>query len=194
MWFDGKLTFKEHAKRTAANSERIVANISRLMSNLGRPSESKCNLLANVAMSVLLYGAPIWADAINARQYRRMEMASVQQKAVLSCVSAYRIISTEMFCMLAGIPPIEIVTDERRRVYSATCRVKPKSAKALRVRCEERRVTLCIWKEWLSESSKGKWTHLLIRNLDAWLERGYRQMNFYLTQVISGHGAVLGST
>ncbi len=33
--FDGKLTFKEHAKRTAAKAERIVGSISRLMSNLG---------------------------------------------------------------------------------------------------------------------------------------------------------------
>ncbi len=35
LWFNGKLTFKEHAKRTAAKAERIVASISQLMSNLG---------------------------------------------------------------------------------------------------------------------------------------------------------------
>ncbi len=63
------------------------------------------------------------------------------------------------------------------------------NAKALRVRREERQVTLRIWKEWLSESSKGEWTRLLIHNHDAWLERGHRQMNFYLTQVMSGHEA-----
>ncbi len=79
--------------------------------------------------------------------------------------------------------PIEIVADEHRRVYSATCRVKLKSAKALRVRREERQVTLHKWNEWLSESSKGEWTRLLIRNLDTLLERGHGQ------QVVSGHGA-----
>ncbi len=57
------------------------------------------------------------------------------------------------------------------------------------VRREERQVTLHKWKEQLSESSKGEWTHLLIRNRDAWLERGHGQMNFHLTQVMSGHGA-----
>ncbi len=35
LWFDSNLTFKEHAKRTAAKAKRIVASISRLMSNLG---------------------------------------------------------------------------------------------------------------------------------------------------------------
>ncbi len=41
--------------------------------------------------------------------------------------------------------PIDIVVDERRRVYSAIHRVKPKSAKTLRVRREERQVALCKW-------------------------------------------------
>ncbi len=57
------------------------------MSNLEGLSEGKRKLLANVAMLVLLYRAPIWADAINARQYRRMEMVLVQWKAALRCVS-----------------------------------------------------------------------------------------------------------
>ncbi len=81
-----------------------------------------------------------------------------------------------------------MVAEERRRVYGETYRVKPKSAKALRARREERQVTLRKWKEWLSKSSKGEWTCLLIRNLDAWLERGHGQMN-NLMQVMSGHGA-----
>ncbi len=34
LWFDCKLTFKEHAKRTTTEAERIVVSISRLMSNL----------------------------------------------------------------------------------------------------------------------------------------------------------------
>ncbi len=106
LWFDGKLTFKEHAKRTAAKAERIVASISRLMSNLRKLSEGKRKLLENVAISVLLYGTPIWADTINARQYRRTEKVSVQRKVVLRCVSACRTVSTEAVCVLADIPPL----------------------------------------------------------------------------------------
>ncbi len=64
-----------------------------------------------------------------------------------------------------------------------------KRGKALQVRRKERQVTFGKWKERLSGSSKGEWTLLLIHNLKAWLERGHGQMNFYLTQVISGHGA-----
>ncbi len=35
LWFDRKLTFKEHAKWTAAKAEKVVASISWLMSNRG---------------------------------------------------------------------------------------------------------------------------------------------------------------
>ncbi len=35
LWFGGKLTFKEHAKRTAVKAEKIVVGIGLLMSNLG---------------------------------------------------------------------------------------------------------------------------------------------------------------
>ncbi len=159
------------------------------MSNLGRPSKGKHKLLANVTMSVLLYGAPIWADTINAREYKRTEFVSLQWKAALRCASAYRTVSTEAVCVLAGILPIEIVVDERKEGISVTRRINLKSAKVLWVRHEERQVTLCKWKERLSKSSKGEWTCLLIHNLEVWLERRHGQMNFYVTQVMSGHGA-----
>ncbi len=35
LWFDSKLTFKEHAKQTVAKADRIITSISRFMSNLG---------------------------------------------------------------------------------------------------------------------------------------------------------------
>ncbi len=104
LWFDGKLIFKEHAKWTAANAERVVASISQLMSNIGEPSEGKHKLLENGAMLVLQRGTPIWADAINVREYRRTEMVLVQWKVVLRCVSAHRNVFTKAVCVLAGIP------------------------------------------------------------------------------------------
>ncbi len=104
LQFDGKLTFEEHAKRTATKAERIITSISRLMANLGWLSEGKCKLLANIAKLVHLYGAPIWADATNTREYRRTKMVLVQWKAALRCVSAYRTVSIEAVCVLVDIP------------------------------------------------------------------------------------------
>ncbi len=82
LWFDEKLTFKEHAKWTTIKAERIVANINWLMLNQGGPSKSKYKLLANVVMLVHLYGAPVSADAINTKEYRSTEMVLVQWQFV----------------------------------------------------------------------------------------------------------------
>ncbi len=58
LWFDGKLTFKKHAKWTAAKAEKVIVSISRLMSNLWGLSKGKCKLLANITMLVdpLIWG------------------------------------------------------------------------------------------------------------------------------------------
>ncbi len=152
LWFDGNLTFKEHAKRTATKPERVVLSISQAHVEPRGVSEGKRKLLASVAMHVHLYGVLIWADTINTREYQRMKMVSVQEKAAWKCVSADRNVSSEAVCVLAGISLTEIVADERYRVYSSTCRINSKSRKALQVRCEERQVKLGKWKERLSGS------------------------------------------
>ncbi len=69
-------------------------------------------------------------------------MVSVQRKAVLRCVSAYRAVSIAV-CVLAGIPPIEIIENDHKRVYSTTRRINLKSGNVLQVRNEEWQVTLC---------------------------------------------------
>ncbi len=45
----------------------IATNICWVMSNIGGPAMGKCNLLANVATLVLLYGTPNGADTINVK-------------------------------------------------------------------------------------------------------------------------------
>ncbi len=106
-----------------------------------------------VAMSVLLYRAPIWADTIDIKEYQRTEIVLAQWTAVSRWVSTYHTVSTEAVCVLAGILPIEIATDECRRVYSATHPIDVESGKVLCVRCDERQATLHKWEEWLSGSS-----------------------------------------
>jgi len=44
------------------------------------------------------------------------------------------------------------------------------------------------WKARISLAEKGEWTRTLICDLDQWMSRSHGQMNFHLTQVLSGHG------
>ncbi len=103
-------------------------------------------------------GASIWADAIIAKEYRKIEMMLVQWKAVLRCILAYCTVSTETV-------RVQLAMDEYKGVYSTTYRISPESGKAsLQISCDKKLVTLHKWEERLSKSSKGEWACLLINN------------------------------
>ncbi|CAB0032902.1 unnamed protein product [Trichogramma brassicae] len=53
---------------------------------------------------------------------------------------------------------------------------------------KERRETLSKWQDWWDRASKGRWTYHLIPNIAKWVERGHEEVNYYLTQLLSGHG------
>ena len=44
------------------------------------------------------------------------------------------------------------------------------------------------WQETWDVSHKGRWTHRLISNLDQWVNRRHGYVNYYLMQMLSGHG------
>ena len=40
----------------------------------------------------------------------------------------------------------------------------------------------------LDKADKGRWTYRLIPHLDKWINRRHGSVNYYLTQMLSGHG------
>ena len=44
------------------------------------------------------------------------------------------------------------------------------------------------WQQEWDSAEKGRWTHRLIPNLSAWVNRKHGEVNFHLTQFLSGHG------
>ena len=41
---------------------------------------------------------------------------------------------------------------------------------------------------WMGKADKGRWTYRLIPHLDKWINRRHGSVNYYLTQMLSGHG------
>ena len=64
IWFDSTLSFRHHFLMTAEKAGRVVAYLSHLMRNLGGPREARRRLMMSTALSILLYGAPVWADYV----------------------------------------------------------------------------------------------------------------------------------
>ena len=111
---DARLTFADHLD--ASNKVAVVnAALSRLMPNIG-PCQEKRKRLALVVRSVLLYGAPVWANSTSTNSYVR-GMASVYRLSALQVACAFRTVSNDAVFVIAGMPPVDILAQERRSRY-----------------------------------------------------------------------------
>ena len=53
---------------------------------------------------------------------------------------------------------------------------------------KEIRSSIDRWQSLWDTSTKGRWTHRLIPQVGVWLNRKHGEVNYYLTQMLSGHG------
>ena len=53
---------------------------------------------------------------------------------------------------------------------------------------QTQQLVITEWQEAWNHSTKGRWTHRLIPKIDEWINRKHGEVNYYLTQMISGHG------
>ena len=74
---------------------------------------AKRRLVASVVNSKLLYAAPIWTSALNNHAIQK-KLFSAQRGVVMRIVSAYRTVSTSAVLVLASVPPIDLLADERQ--------------------------------------------------------------------------------
>lgn len=81
--------------------------------------------------------------------------------------------------------PIDDTARENAAVLHGTSGV-PAAKKELRQRLRDE--SLQRWQRRWDGSTKGRWTHRLIPNIRAWVCRRHGEVNYYLTQLLSGHG------
>jgi len=185
IMIDSKLSFWEQIKSSADKAARGVSSLSRLMTNTGGPRSSKRRLLMTSVQSVLLYGAEIWADSLSKKKYRT-RLAQVQRRAALRVASAYRTVSEPAVLVIAGVIPISLLARERKAVY---LRKSEGDKEAIKV--EERARTMQEWQSQWDQEPRGRWSYRLIRCLKSWIERPFGEIDYYLTQFLSGHGYFL---
>uniref|UniRef100_A0ABD2W7V4 Reverse transcriptase zinc-binding domain-containing protein n=1 Tax=Trichogramma kaykai TaxID=54128 RepID=A0ABD2W7V4_9HYME len=148
------------------------------MPNSGGPRSSQRKLYAHVVDSILVYGAPIWSTAAQKRAYIR-QAESAHRRACLRVIGGRPHVSYEATYVLSGIPPLVLLADERARLYGR---------RREDTEDEERLATLSKWQEAWDRSTKARWTHRLIPNIRVWIERRHGELNYHLTQLLTGHG------
>jgi len=183
---DEDLKFTEHIKTAAAKAQGVIGSLSRLMPNLGGPKELRRKLLVSVVHSILLYGAPVWAETLEYSKTNLEELARVQRRAVLRSICAYRTVSRVAANILAAIPPIDYLAWERMEAHIQRRADDRDVAQASTT--SRRAITLQHWSRKINTEANGGWTRTLIQDLPYWCKRDHGQLSFHLTQMLSGHG------
>ncbi|CAB0031998.1 unnamed protein product [Trichogramma brassicae] len=104
---------------------------------------------------------------------------SAHRRACLRVIGGRPHVAYEATYVLAGIPPLALLADERARLYGR----RREDAKD-----EERLATLSKWQKAWDRSKKARWTHRLIPNIRVWIERRHGELNYHLAQLLTGHG------
>lgn len=190
---DHKLRFREHFQYVVDKATRVNRALGRLMPNLRGPGENKRRLYANVLLSILLYGAPIWSEALALRRNQYL-FSRLQRSIAIRMISGYRTVSMEAATLLSRIPPIYILAASRRRIYERVRDLRSSEEWSkegeTEIKLEE---DILLRRQWdlhlRSPNLAGTRTReAVLPNFHNWLNRRHGSMAFHLTQLLTGHG------
>lgn len=183
---DFNMTFSRHVDSIMEKADRIRKTVNILLANKNGPDMSKRRVLAAALQSALTYGCSVWVEALKTK--RNVErLISYQRSMAIRCCSGYNSISAEAATVLAGMIPLDLLIDEIYRVRKRKAEDETRGQRA--IKDQERETTVIKWQErWSHSSSPAAWTRKLIGNIRNWLGRKHGEVDFYLTQALTGHG------
>lgn len=172
---DQKMNFIEHANKIYTNVTETIRKLGYLLPNLGGAKEKKRRLLGGVAMSKMLYGVSCWEKRMGETAWNKLER--LQRRIAIRTASAYRSVSYSAVSVVASMPPLRLKAKEITRIY------EERNAKISKAE------TMREWQKSWEENSNGRWTFTLIPNIEKWVNRRHGEINYHLTQFITGHGS-----
>ncbi|CAB0039071.1 unnamed protein product [Trichogramma brassicae] len=121
LHIDAKLKFDHHLRTVSAKAAGVIGALTKIMPNSGGPRSSRRKLssrrvlYAHVVDSILLYGAPMWSCATETQAYIR-HAESVHRRACLRVISGRPHVSYDATYVIAGVPPLALLADERAHI------------------------------------------------------------------------------
>lgn len=174
VWLNRSSNYADHAREQAVRANQKTNMLTGLLANKGGPLPSRRKVLCGAITSILLYAAPIWAGKMLPTHIAPMEAA--QRSLALRICCAYRTVSKEAALVLAGTPPIRLQAGKARKIQRGVPREVAEQE------------MLTEWQTEWDSSPNGAWTRRLIPQLRPWLNRKEGEVDYHLTQVLTGHG------
>ena len=91
--------------------------------------------------------------------------------------------STSRRELLSSVISIDLPAQERQQIFN-----RPPESNVDDIKVESRVETLSKWQAKWEADVRGRWTAHLIPQIKTWIERKHGEVNFYITQFLSGHG------
>ncbi|KAH8338632.1 hypothetical protein KR074_002091, partial [Drosophila pseudoananassae] len=114
------------------------------------------------------------------------ELTSTYRLCALRVCSGFRMISDDSALVIAGMVPIDLLATERQELYQALVSLNGQASAATRrqIKVSSRATSIQKWQRLWDKSTKRRWTHQLVPDLEIWLQRRHSEINFWLTQII----------
>lgn len=173
----------------------------RIMLNKKGPSEKKRKLYQNVTNSIMLYGAPVWAEEVGDFPNRTKKVRATQRKILRT---RYQGVSDSVPGGSNGSgwnPPIELQAKMLRRMYmrkkevfQTGTKLTDKGIKAMRD--EEKEKMIVKWRGKLAARANTRrgFNLEILSCMKEWVCRGHGELTFQDTQLLTGHGCFKGYT
>jgi len=115
--FDSRLLFNKHIEKIADKARALTHMLNRTARlHWGLGHKSLKTVYEGAIVPLITYGAPVWEGAITKREHLH-KLQSAQRLINIKIVQAYRTISFEASCVMAGVPPIGLVIDGKLQLY-----------------------------------------------------------------------------
>jgi hypothetical protein len=181
IFLDRNTTMTTHIQKIVEKANKQINNISRLMPKSKGPKENSRRILFSVVNSIVLYGASIWGRILEKKLYRN-KLMSVQRRIAIRIIGAYRTTSTKALLVIARSPPVYLLVRLRAQVE--------REGNVEAQRAQENMIN--NWQEeWDRNDGKGEWTRRLIPVIERWMVREHGEVDFFLSQILTGHGCFM---
>lgn len=164
------------------------------MPNLRGPDEKRRRLFANVVLSVILYGALVWGNALDSTTKNRAIFSPLERMIAQRVISAYRTVSNNAALLLARTPPIRLLAPMRKRIYEKLKNARERGEYSADLKNAIKQIEVSkmrdLWREYLEKpNTPGEYTKMaVVPRMERWLDHETGSMSFHLTQLMTGHG------